>query len=186
MRDRTRTRWCARWVCGVTALALTFAGCSADDEPSPEPESTDSTSTSAAPTSGAPEPAESAKLYTQSRPSSSEGRAATANKAVRSFAEAISSGDRKALDEGLHVPTPQDPSIIDQTVRTFEDVTWDEGSLRWSDSGFLGPCYLLMGEGKDGPVHLAGTAVWNDVQSEWEFTTDGFPGSADYPELPTC
>lgn len=168
------------------ALTVALAGCSADEGSPSEPESTDSASSSASPSSEAPEPAESAKLYTQSRPSTTEGRATTANKAVSSFAKAISSGDRKALDEALHVPTPEDPSIIDQTVRTFKDVDWDEGSLRWNDSGFLGPCYLLTGEGKEGPVHLASTAVWNDVQSEWEFTTDGLPGSEEYPQLPTC
>lgn len=187
MQVRARMRWRARVVCGAVATALVVAGCtSVEEAPSPTTTSPDASDTSS-PTSGSPEPQESAALYTQSRPSSdTEGDAGSANAAVRAFAEAISAGDRATIDEVLHVPTPEDPTVVDQTVRTFADVDWDFDSLRWTNSGFLGPCYLLMGEGEEGQVHLSGTAAWNDAEKEWEFTTDGFPGSADYPELPAC
>lgn len=186
MADRRRARHhvVRALACAATTLALT--SCSGDGDQS-EPRSTSSTSTSAATTSPAPGPSESARLYTQTRPGSGvEGDAEGANAAVRSFARAISSGDRRAIDEVIHAPTPEDPTVIDQTVRAFADVDWDDESLRWTHTGFLGPCYLLEGEGDEGPVHLAGTAAWNDAEGEWEFTTTGFPGSADYPELPTC
>lgn len=180
-------RWCARWVCAA-AMAVAVAGCSGAPEEDSSPASTSPPSSegSASPSS-TPGPSESARLYTQSRLSSdAEGDDGAANAAVRSFADAISSGDRAAIDESLHAPTPEDPSVVDQTVRAFADVEWDDSTLRWTESGVIGPCYLLMGEGEQGPVHLAGTAAWNDAEGEWEFTTSGFPGSAEYPELPTC
>lgn len=188
MRDRTRTRWSARWACGAAATALALTGCNGTSDEGPAPGSTSSTSPGEAPSSETPEPAESARLYTRKAPSEGiEGNEKTAAAAVRTFAQDISSGDRKNIDKALHAATPEDPTVIDQTLRAFEDVTWDEGSLRWTEeAGVLGPCYLLLGEGKTGPVHLAGTVAWNDARSEWEFTTPGFPGSAEYPELPGC
>lgn len=175
--------------CAATALTLVLASCSdggTDSEPTSMSTSASET-TSPSGTATEPEPRESARLYTQSRPSSGVvGDVDGANAAVRSFARAISSGDRTTIDAVIHSPTPEDPTIIDQTVRAFAGVEWDKDSLRWTHSGFLGPCYILQGEGDDGPVHLAGTAAWNEEEKEWEFTTDGFPGSAEYPELPTC
>lgn len=172
----------------VVSLTLTAAGCADDSGTTQDPESTDSATSSGSPTSETPEPAESARLYTRKAPSEGiEGNEKTAAAAVRTFAQDISSGDRKNIDKALHAATPEDPTVIDQTLRAFEDVTWDEGSLRWTEeAGVLGPCYLLLGEGKTGPVHLAGTVAWNDARSEWEFTTPGFPGSSEYPELPSC
>lgn len=185
MGDRTGMRRRARWAGVTTAVALFLTACSSvpgGDSPEESP-----SSGPASPTSSEPGPSESAELYTQKRLSDDiEGDDDAANAAVRDFATAISTGDREAVDEALHAPTPEDPSIIDQTLRTFEDVTWDEPSIRWTENGVLGPCYLLKGEGDEGPVHLAGTAAWNDAEGEWEFTTDGFPGSAEYPDLPPC
>lgn len=186
MHVRTRRGRHTRWLGGAAAVALALAGCSGSSgEGGSDP--TDPDSSGGSPSSTMPEPSESARLYTQeSLTSDVEGKPESANSAVRDFAEAVSSGDRAAVDEALHAPTPEDPTIIDQTMRTFSDVSWDESSLRWTESGVLGPCYLLMGEGKEGQVHLAGTAVWNDAESEWEFTTAGFPGSEEYPQLATC
>ncbi len=184
MRVRTGMRRSARWTGAAAAVALALAGCSSapgDDSAEESPSET------ASPSSSEPGPSESAELYTDKRLSEDvEGDPGEANAAVRDFAEAISSGDRDTVDEALHAPTPEDPSVIDQTLRTFEGVEWDDPSIRWTETGVLGPCYLLKGEGSDGPVHLAGTAAWNDAESEWEFTTDGFPGSAEYPDLPPC
>lgn len=186
MQARTRRGQRARWIGGAAAVALALAGCAGSSgDGGPEP--TDPGGSKASPSSTMPEPSESARLYTQENLTDDvEGDAASANTAVRDFARAISTGDRETVDGALHAPTPEDPSVIDQTMRAFSDVSWDESSLRWTETGVLGPCYLLMGEGKDGPVHLAGTAAWNDAEGEWEFTTAGFPGSAEYPELPTC
>lgn len=176
----------ARWTGGTVVAVLTIAGCTgaAEDD---GPAATSPPPSAESPSSTRPGPSESARLYTQKQLSGDvEGSTQQANPAVRDLAEAISSGDRPTIDEALHAPTPEDPSIIDQTIRTFADVTWDESSLRWTETGVLGPCFLLMGEGQDGPVHLSGTAAWNDAENEWEFTTAGFPGSAEYPSLPTC
>ena len=191
MRVRARRGWRARTAAGAAITVLAVAGCTSASEEDPSPTTTsarssDSSETSS-PASTTPQPQESAALYTRSRPSSDiEGDTDSANAAVRTFAEAVSDGDRETIDDALHVPTPEDPTIIDQTVRAFADVEWDLDSLRWTSSGFLGPCYLLLGEGEEGPVHLSGTAAWNDAEDEWEFTTDGFPGSSEYPELPAC
>lgn len=186
MQVRTRRGWRTPWLGGVAAVALTLAGCSGSSGGSGS-DPTDPGSSNASPSTTKPEPSESARLYTQKTLTADvEGDAGSANTAVRDFAGSISAGQRETVDGALHAPTPEDPTIIDQTMRTFHDVTWDESSLRWTETGVLGPCYLLMGEGKDGPVHLAGTAVWNDAERDWEFTTAGFPGSAEYPELATC
>ena len=184
MRDRTGTRRGARWTGAAAAGALALAGgrSAPGDDSAEEPPSG-----SASPSSSEPGPSESAELYTEKRLSEDvEGDPGGANGAVRDFAEAISSGDRDTVDEALHAPTPEDPSIIDQTLRTFEGVEWDEPSIRWTETGVLGPCYLLKGEGSDGPVHLAGTAAWNVAEQECEFTTDGFRGSEEFPDLPPC
>lgn len=184
MRDRTGTRRPLRWAGAAASVALLLAGCSSAPGGSDD-EST--TSGSASPSSSEPGPSESAELYTQKRLTEDvEGDPSTANAAVRDFAAAISSGDRDTVDEALHAPTPEDPTVIDQTLRTFEGVEWDDPSIRWTETGVLGPCYLLEGEGSDGPVHLTGTAAWNDTEREWEFTTSGFPGSAEYPDIPPC
>lgn len=185
MGDRTAAPRSARWVGAAAAVALTLAGCS--NAPGGDSSEESPSSGPASPTSSEPGPSESARLYTAKRLSEDvEGDEGEANAAVRGFAAAISSGDRDAVDEALHAPTPEAPSVIDQTLRTFKGVEWDDPSIRWTEDGVLGPCYLLEGEGSDGPVHLAGTAAWNDVEEEWEFTTDGFPGSAEYPDLPLC
>lgn len=188
MADRRRARPLVLRALACAVAGLLLASCSGDDGSSqPGSTSAGSTPSGSATASPTPGPSESARLYTQSRPSSGvEGDAEGANAAVRAFARAISSGDRGAIDEVIHAPTPEDPTVIDQTVRAFAGVEWDDDSLRWTHSGFLGPCYLLAGEGDEGPVHLTGTAAWNAAEGEWEFTTTGFPGGADYPELPTC
>lgn len=179
--------WCARQLVAAAAAMLLLTACSSGPRDDPAPTSTSSGDTRSSPSSSPLEPRESATLYTLTRPpSGSGGGTGSANAAVLSFAEAIGSGERREVDAAIHAPTPEDPSVIDQTLRAFVGVEWDHDSLRWTDTGVLGPCYLLRGEAKGESVHLSGTAVWNDAEREWEFTTSGFPGSVDYPELPTC
>lgn len=178
-----------RALVAVASGCLLLAACSEAEDPA-EPSTAEPTSPSSrtpSATTSTPGPSESASRYTGTAPDAgAEGRTSTASASLRTFATALSSDDRTAVDSVLHAPTPEDPTIVDQSMRTLEGADWDFDGVRWAEGGFLGPCYLLHGTVDGEPVHIAGSMVWNDALGEWEFTTDGLPGSADYPDLPAC
>lgn len=178
-----------RTLAAVAAGGLLLTACAgADDATDPsrsEPTSSGPRTPSA--TASTPGPSESASLYTHTTPGTdTEGQTSTASASLRTFAKALSTDDRSTVESMLHSPTPEDPTIVDQSMRTLAGTDWDFDGARWTEGGFLGPCYLLDGTVEDEPVHIAGSMVWNDALNEWEFTTDGLPGSEDYPDLPAC
>lgn len=171
---------------GAAAVGLAVSGCSGS-EPTGSPTGTGSEEASAAPSSTTPKPEESVALYTLDQPKSGvEGKRRKANEALRGFAESMSSGQRREVEEVLFASTPQDQTILDESLRVYEGATWDFSGIRWTEQGVNGPCYLLEGTVDGEPVHMTGWATWNDTIEEWQFGTAGLPGSEEYPRVPDC
>ncbi len=182
MRDR---RWALRLGSGAAALALALTACSGGD--SSESSDGGSQSSKSSAQASEPGPPSTVKDYSLKKPKPQvEGADDKANKALRSFAEAMRSGDQTAVQDVLYAPTPEDQSIVDKSLRIYDGADWDFDGVRWTEDGVHGPCYLLQGEAHGEPVHMAGWASWNDTLQEWEFGTLGLPGSPEYPDVPSC
>lgn len=175
----------ARWSVTLAAAMVlgSLTGCTSD----PGSASTDPPRTSSGESSSSRPDADPRDQYVLREPRPwVAGEDGEANAALLEFAQALADGDESAATSDLIPGSPDPDAVVASASKAYRGTSWDETTLRWAESGPVGPCFLIEGAGQSGEVYLTGIARWDQGGKRWRFSSDWLPGAPRHPDVPTC